>query len=132
MPTKETLDRFIARVESNAHAEAVLEFYALGCIIRENQSEPRHGRDLQVTRERAVLARAAEVRSRCVLPVFHAGDHIAIRWFFEFHWPDGTTTQMDEIAVQRWEGERIAEETFFYDPMQNIPKAPTAKAALLA
>jgi hypothetical protein len=27
MPTPETLERFIARVEQNAHAEAVEEFY---------------------------------------------------------------------------------------------------------
>lgn len=26
--------------------------------------------------------------------------------------------RMEEIAWQRWEGERIAEETFFYDPAQ--------------
>jgi hypothetical protein len=25
---------------------------------------------------------------------------------------------LEEIAWQRWEGERIAEETFFYDPRQ--------------
>jgi hypothetical protein len=28
---------------------------------------------------------------------------------------------MEEIAYQRWEGERIAEETFFYDPAQRVP-----------
>gem|GEM_PF-2332797 len=44
MPTKETLHRFIARVESNAHVEAVQEFYAADCALRENQSEPRRGR----------------------------------------------------------------------------------------
>jgi len=29
---------------------------------------------------------------------------------------------MEELAYQRWEGERIAEETFFYDPAQLIPR----------
>ena len=29
---------------------------------------------------------------------------------------------MEELACQRWEGERIAEETFFYDPAQRVPK----------
>jgi hypothetical protein len=29
---------------------------------------------------------------------------------------------MEELAYQRWEGERIAEERFFYDPAQLIPK----------
>jgi len=28
---------------------------------------------------------------------------------------------MEELAWQRWEGDRIAEEEFFYDPAQNKP-----------
>jgi hypothetical protein len=44
-----------------------------------------------------------------------------IRWQFRFDWLDGTVTKMEEIAYQRWEGERIAEETFFYDPAQRAP-----------
>ena len=39
-------------------------------------------------------------------------------WIFHFEWQDGTQTHMEELAYQRWEGERIAEETFFYDPAQ--------------
>jgi hypothetical protein len=31
---------------------------------------------------------------------------------------------MKELAYQRWDGERIAEETFFYDPAQRIPQRP--------
>ena len=31
MPSNETLERFIARVEQNAHAEAIEEFYAGSC-----------------------------------------------------------------------------------------------------
>jgi hypothetical protein len=27
-----------------------------------------------------------------------------------------------ELAHQRWAGDRIAEETFFYDPAQRIPR----------
>jgi hypothetical protein len=33
---------------------------------------------------------------------------------------------MEELAYQRWDGERIAEETFFYDPAQRTPKKPEA------
>jgi hypothetical protein len=29
---------------------------------------------------------------------------------------------MEELAYQRWEGERIAEEKFFYDPAQLVPR----------
>ena len=124
MPSPDTLERFIARVEQNAHAEAVEEFYAENSSMRENQGEPRVGRDLHVANERKVLARARAVRSQCVRPVCVNGDHVVIRWLFEFEWLDGSSTRMEELAWQRWDGERIAEEQFFYDPAQRVPRKP--------
>ncbi len=125
MPTAETLERFIARVEQNAHAEALEEFYTENASMQENQSAPRVGRAAHVAHERKVLARAKTVTSQCVRPVFVSGDRVVIRWIFRFEWLDGTITRMEELACQRWEGERVAEETFFYDPAQRIPvKAP--------
>jgi len=122
MPTAETLERFIARVEQNAHAEACEEFYTPDATMQENQSPPRVGRDAHVANERKVMARVRSLVSRCVRPVFVSGDRVVIRWCFRFEWLDGTVTEMDELAYQRWEGERIAEETFFYDPAQRVPK----------
>jgi hypothetical protein len=118
MPKPETLERFIARVESNAHAEAIEEFYTPGASMQENNSAPRVGRDNLVANERRVLAKAKSVASRCVRPAFVEGDRVVIRWVFRFEWLDGATTEMEELAYQRWEGERIAEEKFFYDPAQ--------------
>ena len=122
MPTTDTLERFIARVERNAHAEAVEEFYTANASMQENQSPPRVGRDAHVANERKVLARARSVHSQCVRPVFVNGDRVVVRWIFHFEWLDGTVTHMEELAYQRWEGERIAEETFFYDPAQRVPR----------
>lgn len=124
MPNTKTLERFIARVESNAHAEACEEFYTENSTMQENQDSPRTGREAHVASERKVLARAKSVRSKCVRPVFVSGDRVVIRWIFDFEWLDGTVTHMEELAYQRWEGERIAEETFFYDPAQRVPKKP--------
>ena len=124
MPSTETLERFIARVEQNAHAEACEEFYTADSTMQENQAEPRVGRDAHVANERKVLARARSVTSTCVRPVFVSGDKVVIRWIFRFEWLDGTVTRMEELAYQRWEGERIAEETFFYDPSQRAPRKP--------
>ena len=121
MPRPETLERFIARVEQNAHAEALEEFYTANASMRENQKEPRIGRELLVANERKVLARAKTVRSECIHPVFVNGNHVVIRWVFEFEWLDGTFTRIEELAYQRWEGERVAEEQFFYDPVQLTP-----------
>ena len=124
MPTQETLERFIARVEQNAHAEAIEEFYTENSSMRENLSEPRIGRSQHVANERKVLARAKSVESRCIRPVFINGDHVVIRWIFRFEWLDGTVTRMEELAYQRWEDERMAEEQFFYDPAQRAPRKP--------
>jgi hypothetical protein len=43
---------------------------------------------------------------------------VVVHWRFRFDWKEGTSTEMEELAWQRWEGERIAEERFFYDPAQ--------------
>jgi hypothetical protein len=124
VPTTETLDRFIRRVEENAHAEALEEFYTEDASMQENQAPPRIGRDAHIANERNVFSRLQSVTSKCVRPAFLNGDRVVIRWIFHFEWLDGTVTDMDEIAYQRWEGDRIAEEKFFYDSAQRIPKRP--------
>lgn len=122
MPTPDTLERFIARVESNSHVEALEEFYTADASMQENQSAPRIGLDAHIANERRVLRKAKSVSSSCVRPVFANGDYVVIRWIFRFEWHDGSVTRMEELAWQRWEGERVAEETFFYDPAQLAPR----------
>jgi hypothetical protein len=122
MPSSATLERFIARVEANAHVEAVEEFYTQHSTMQENQSPPRVGREAHAANERRVMARARSVVSKCIRPVFVTGDRVVIRWVFHFEWLDGTFTHMEEVACQRWEGDRIAEEQFFYDPAQLVPR----------
>jgi hypothetical protein len=45
-PSMITLQRFIAGVEGNAHAEAIEEFYAKDSSMQENQSRHIHDSDL--------------------------------------------------------------------------------------
>ncbi len=127
MPSPETLEKFIARVVEGAHAEAIEEFYTPNASMQENLSAPRQGRELLVAKERATLARVKLVKSTCIHPVFVNGDHVVIRWVFEFQWKDGKQSRIEELAYQRWEAdadgnEQIAQETFFYDPAQFLAK----------
>ncbi len=124
MPSIATLERFIAMVESNDHAAACQEFYTEHATMQENQAAPRMGRANHVAAEHAVMAKVKSLSSTCVRPVLSNGNHVVIRWIFRFEWKDGSLTTMEELAYQRWEGEQIAEETFFYDPAQRIPKKP--------
>ena len=126
MPSADTLERFVARVESGAHAEAIAEFYLEHGRMRENQGAPRVGRAALVAHEQGVLRRAKAVESICVRPILVNGSIVVIRWIFRFQWHNGTITEMEELAYQRWEGEQIAEEQFFYDPAQLQAKGPSA------
>ena len=70
MPIEQTLAYFIARVEQNAHVEAIQEFYAENASMQENNEPPRVGRDTLVAHEARALARA-QTPSGCVPS--HAG-----------------------------------------------------------
>lgn len=128
MPSAETINRFVARVEANAHAEAVEEFYTENSSVRENQADPRVGRDKHIANEHRFLSRLKSLTSKCVRPVFVNEDRVVIRWNFTLEFHDGTFVMMDELAYQRWEGERIAEEIFFFDPAQRVPKPHIKRA----
>jgi hypothetical protein len=122
MPSAEVLSRFIAMVEANEHVEAIEEFYAPQASMQENELPPRVGREALVANESRALARARSVTSVCVRPVLVDGDHVVVRWIFEFEFHDDTSMRLEELAWQRWEADRIVEERFFYDPQQLKPK----------
>ena len=124
MPSTETVERFIATVERNEHIEALENFYTADSTMQENTQPPRLGLAAHVANERRILPNARSLSSQCIRPVLYQGDHVAIRWRFCFEWQDGTVTRMEEVAWQRWEGERVVQETFFYDPAQRVPVRP--------
>ena len=49
------------------------------------------------------------------------GDHVTVNWVFEMTTRDGKKRLLDELALQKWSGERIVEEQFYYDPAQLRP-----------
>jgi ketosteroid isomerase-like protein len=118
MPSQKTLDDFIAAVVSGEHDEALERFYTEDATMQDNLGEVRKGRDSMVARERAFMARFKEIRTTCVKPVFVSDDFVVIHWIFEFVRPDGGIMRMEELAHQRWQGEKVAEERFYFDPGQ--------------
>ena len=118
MPSRETVEAFVAMVESNQHDAAIARFYTEDASMQENLGEPRSGRDALVARERQVMAAAKEIRSTCVRPVLIDGDTVVIHWIFEFDFRDGKLVRIEELAQQTWRGDKLARERFYYDPAQ--------------
>jgi len=118
MPKIETIEQFIAMVESNEHDKAIEKFYTVDASMQENQAEPRTGRDLLVANEKETLLKVKSLVSKCVRPYFINGDQVVIQWYFRFEWKNGTISEIEEITRQNWDGELIKSEKFFYDPKQ--------------
>jgi Flp pilus assembly protein CpaB len=118
MPSRETVEAFIADVIGGDHVGAIARWYAPDASMQENQAEPRVGREALIAGEEKVLARVAGVETELLAPPLIDGDQVAIRWRFTFALKDGGRLRQEEIAWQAWRGDRIWRETFFYDPAQ--------------
>ncbi|MFL5295523.1 MAG: nuclear transport factor 2 family protein [Phenylobacterium sp.] len=124
MPERDRVAAFVATVEAGRYVEAIEQFYHPDASMQDNQREPRVGRDRLIADERATMARFAAMHTDPVEDLLIDGDKVMVRWRFVFTPADGDPITMEELALQRWDGERIAEERFFYDPGQTRP-APT-------
>ena len=118
MPDRQTVERFIAQVVSGDHVGAIRDWYAEDAWMQENQGERRVGRETLMAGEAATLAKVERVETELLEPPLVDGNRVAIRWRFTFIGKDSSRRSMEEVAWQSWRGEKVATETFFYDPRQ--------------
>ncbi|HXQ14675.1 MAG TPA: nuclear transport factor 2 family protein [Caulobacteraceae bacterium] len=119
MPSRQTVDAFVAQVVAGDHVGAIRDWYHDDAWMQENQAPPRQGgREALMQQEAAIIARSESVVTELVGGPLIDGDHVTIRWRFSFAFKDGSQMRMEEVAWQTWRGDKIAEETFFYDPGQ--------------
>lgn len=122
MPSIETIEKFIQSVEQEPHDKVIEAFYTDDAAIQENQNEARVGKENLIKNEKGMLSKARKVHSSCIRPFFQMDNKVVIRWKFRFEWKDDTITEIEELVYQEWEGEKIKQEQFFYDPSQFNPK----------
>jgi len=128
MPSRERVQALIAMVEQAKFVEAIEEFYAEDATMQENNAPPRGGRDVLVAGEKKTLAAHKAARTEPGSTFLLEGDRVVIHWVFVFTRHDGTSFRMEELAEQRWRGDRIVAERFYYDPAQLRPPKPTSAA----
>ncbi|MEO8855738.1 MAG: nuclear transport factor 2 family protein [Burkholderiaceae bacterium] len=116
MPSRATVERFIAMVQANQHVEAIEAFYAEDATMQENHETPRFGLANLVEHERQMLSSVKSVYTHPVDSFFVEDDRSVIHWVFDFTLPDARVFRIDELAHQNWYGDKIVRERFFYDP----------------
>jgi hypothetical protein len=114
MPSRERVAAFIVAVVGGDHVRAIADYYHESASMQENLQSPRVGRALLMAHEAKVLERTK--MHTHPNPLFLVdGNHVAIYWIFDATGRDGVTRRLNEVALQRWDGDRIAEERFVYD-----------------
>jgi ketosteroid isomerase-like protein len=114
MPSRERVEAFIALVVAGDHVRAIADYYTEDASMQENLQPPRRGRETLMEHEAKVLERVKMYTHPD--PIFLLdGDRVVINWIFDATGKDGITRRLNELALQRWSGDRIAEERFVYD-----------------
>jgi hypothetical protein len=114
MPSRERVAAFIAAVVGGDHVRAIADYYHEEASMQENLQSPRRGRAVLMAHEAKVLERVK--MHTHPEPIFLVdGDNVMINWIFDATSKDGVTRRLNELALQRWVGDRIAEERFVYD-----------------
>jgi hypothetical protein len=116
MPSADVVERFVATVVGGDYVGAIERFYRADATMAENLTPARGGREALVRQEQMVMGAMRSIKAQVVGAPLVQGDQVAIHWRFDFAPHAGPAWTLHEIAWQRWEGDQIAEETFFYDP----------------
>jgi hypothetical protein len=115
MPDRARVTEFVSVVVSGDHVRAIKDFYHENATMQENRHEPRRGRDVLAAHEERALSRIKQMHTHQPEVILVDGDHVAIRWTFDRIDNNDAVTRLEEVALQRWSGDRILHERFFYD-----------------
>jgi ketosteroid isomerase-like protein len=118
MPNTKQLNAFVAMVVAGEYVQAIENFYATDASMQENQLPPRVGRDALAAHERTALTRVQSIRTTLAEVLANENDRVVIHWVFEITDSTGKKRTLDEIAIQRWQDEKIIREQFYYDSAQ--------------
>jgi ketosteroid isomerase-like protein len=116
MPDRKRVQDLISLVERGEFPRAIELFYDENVVMRDNLQPPTVGRDANVERERGFSNYIATLHESTAKEVVIDGDRVVIHWILDFTGTDGKRSRFDQLAFQRWRGDRIVEERFVYDP----------------
>ncbi len=115
MPDRQRVEQFIAAVVSGDHVSAIADFYHENASMQENDEAPRSGRAFLMAHEEEALKRVKRMDTFPVETFLVDGDRVVIQWVFEIVDLKGLRRRFEELSLQKWNGDRIQTERFFYD-----------------
>ena len=115
MPDRKRVEDFIAEVVGGDHVKAIADYYHEDASMQENAKSPRKGRGTLMDHEAKVPKRLQKMHTHPDVTFLVDGDLVVIHWTFDATDMSGVRRRLEELSLQRWRGDRIIEERFFYD-----------------
>jgi len=104
-------------IQAGRIMEAMREFYTDDLVMAENDQAPTEGLVANLEREQAFVDNTTWYRLE--LKGVAVGDGISmVQWLMDFHNTQyGQRLAFTQVAVQRWRGDKIFDERFYYMPV---------------
>lgn len=115
MPLRARVEEFVQMVVDERHVEAIEHFYHHDASMQENLDAPRRGRDNLVAHEIASHQKIISTHTTRPKLIVIDGDDVVIHWTFDVTTFEKERRRLEEVAVQKWHGDRIIREQFIYD-----------------
>jgi hypothetical protein len=115
---KARVDQLNLYIQEGKIMEALREFYADDLVMAENDNPPHVGLEANLVREEDFVENTTwyglELQGVAV------GDGITmVQWWMDFHNKQyGKRLAFTQVAVQRWRGDKIYDERFYYSPTE--------------
>ncbi len=108
---------YVELTRADRGVEAIERYYAEDVVVFENRELSRAGRETCAKYERAARARVAAPPTLTVrgIGVDESQNKTFVEWVVRFVSTEGKPFQLEEVAVQKWDGDRISEERFYYE-----------------
>jgi SnoaL-like protein len=111
---KENVEALNQMILQGEMLDAFDKFYAEDVVIQENVNEPVSGKSANRTNEVAFLDGITAFRGAEVKNIIINDQVTVIQWHFDYDHKDWGTRKYDQVSVQRWDGDQIVYEKFYY------------------
>lgn len=105
-------------INSGQMMDAFEKNYSQDIVMIEATGEPRKGKDINREYELKFLGSVKEFHGGGVTSITSNEEtgHTAVESWMEVTFQDGNRIKMEQIARQKWDGDQIVEERFYYNP----------------
>lgn len=100
--------------------EAFEKYYADNVSMQENEGDIRTGKDANRKAEEAFVGGITKINEINMLTVA-VGDNVSVlEYHFDVEHKDYGRINKNQVAIQRWQNNKITSEKFYYDPMAKL------------